>query len=63
MSRLTSSDPKVSNHLLDGLAHETRGVANHSTFESRLDARELRILSEGIFVFIHLTTRTTSSTP
>ena len=58
-----SSDPKVSNHLRDGLAHESRGIANRLTFESRLDARELRIESEGIFAFLCLGTQTKSSTP
>ena len=59
----TSSDPKVSNHLRDGLAHETRGIANRLTLEFRFDARELRIESEGISVVIYLTTQTKSSTP
>ena len=58
-----SGDPKVSNHLRDGLVHETRGIANRLTFESRVDARELRIESEGIFVFMYLSTQTKSSTP
>jgi hypothetical protein len=58
-----SSDHKVSNHLRDGLAHETRGIANRLTFESRFDARELRIRSEGVLAFAYLTTQTRSSTP
>jgi hypothetical protein len=61
-SPLTSSDPKVSNRLRDGLALKTRGVANRLTFEPRSDARELKILSAKIFVFIYLTTQS-SSTP
>ena len=57
----TSGGPKVPNHLLDGLAHETRGIVNRLTFESWLDARESRILSEGISVVISLTTQAKSS--
>ena len=59
----TSGDLRVPDHLLDRLAHETREIANRLTFESRLDARELRIPSERVDVGGYLTTRTRSSTP
>jgi hypothetical protein len=59
----TSSGSRVSDHLRDGLAHETRGIANLLTFESRFDARELRIPSEGVGVGAYPTTQTRSSIP
>jgi hypothetical protein len=59
-----SGDPKVLNHLLDGLTHKVQGIANRLIFESRFDAKELGIPSGGIFVLTYSTTQTTrSSTP
>jgi hypothetical protein len=59
----TSSDSRVSDHLRDGSAQETRGIANRLTFESQFDARELRIPSKRAEVSAYLTTQTRSSTP
>ena len=58
-----SGDPRVPDHLLDGLTHETRGIANRLIFRSRFDTREMKILSEGVGVGAYLTTKTRSSTP
>jgi hypothetical protein len=57
-----SSDPGVLDHSRDGLAHETRGIANRLTFEFRFDARELRIPSEGVGGGVYPTGQIRSST-
>ena len=57
----TRSDPRAPDRLRDRLDHETREIVNRLTFESRFDARELRIVSERMNVGVYLTTQTRSS--
>jgi hypothetical protein len=51
----------MSNHIRGGSAHETKGIANRLTFESRFDARELKFSSEGVGVGVYQTMQTKSS--
>ena len=41
-SPLSPQDPRALNRLRDGLTHETRGIANRLTFESRQNGRDPR---------------------
>ena len=59
-SSFSPHDPTVLDYSRDGLGHRVRGIANRLTFESRLDARDLRNPAENIAP--RVTLQATSST-